>query len=307
VALLDRAIVSALPAVPRPIVRRISQRYIAGESIEDACRVVKELNAGGKMATIDVLGEEITTPEEARHIAYAYDDVFRAIDEQGLDSNVSVKLTGMGLKLDLDIARENLERTVRGAAERGNFVRIDMEDSSCTDDTLTLYRELREQGLDNVGIVLQAYLRRTLDDIAALQDLTPNVRLCKGIYVEPFQIAYHDFDQVRANFFRALGALLAGGSYVGIATHDEWLIHEGTRLLRRYSRAQDEYEFQMLLGVREARADQLVEEGHRLRIYVPYGDEWYAYSLRRLQENPKIAGYIAADTLGRLIPGRNGR
>jgi proline dehydrogenase len=306
VALLDRAIVSALPAVPKPIVRRISQRYIAGERIEDACRVVKELNAGGKMATIDVLGEEITTPEEARHIAYAYDDVFRAIDEQGLDSNVSVKLTGMGLKLDLDIARENLERTVRGAAERGNFVRIDMEDSSCTDDTLTLYRELREQGLDNVGIVLQAYLRRTLDDIAALQDLTPNVRLCKGIYVEPLQIAYHDFDQVRANFFRALGALLAGGSYVGIATHDEWLIHEGARLVRRYERARDEYEFQMLLGVREARADQLVEEGHRLRIYVPYGDEWYAYSLRRLQENPKIAGYIAADTLGRLIPGRNG-
>ena len=306
-ALLDRAIVSALPAVPKPIVRRISQRYIAGERIEDACRVVKELNAGGKMATIDVLGEEITTPEEARHIAYAYDDVFRAIDEQGLDSNVSVKLTGMGLKLDLDIARENLERTVRGAARRGNFVRIDMEDSSCTDDTLTLYRELREQGLDNVGIVLQAYLRRTLDDIAALQDLTPNVRLCKGIYVEPLQIAYQDFDQVRANFFRALGALLAGGSYVGIATHDEWLIHEGTRLVRRYERAQDEYEFQMLLGVREARADELVEEGHRLRIYVPYGDEWYAYSLRRLQENPKIAGYIAADTLGRLIPGRNGR
>jgi proline dehydrogenase len=307
VALLDRAIVSALPAVPKPIVRRISQRYIAGEHVEDACRVVKELNSSGKMATIDVLGEEITTPEEARHIAYAYDDVFRAIDEQGLDSNVSVKLTGMGLKLDLDIARENLERTVRGAAKRGNFVRIDMEDSSCTDDTIALYRELREKGLDNVGIVLQAYLRRTADDIASLADLQPNVRLCKGIYVEPLKIAYHDFDQIRASFFRALSALLANGSYVGIATHDEWLIHEGTRLVKRYDRARDEYEFQMLLGVREARADQLVEEDHRLRIYVPYGEQWYAYSLRRLQENPKIAGYIAADTLGRLIPGRNGR
>jgi proline dehydrogenase len=306
VALLDRAIVSTLPAVPKPIVRRISQRYIAGERVEDACRVVKQLNASGKMATIDVLGEEITTEEEARHIAYAYDDVFRAIDEQGLDSNVSVKLTGMGLKLGRDIARENLERTVRGAAERDNFVRIDMEDSSCTDDTLALYRELREEGLDNVGIVLQAYLRRTLDDIAALADLTPNVRLCKGIYVEPFRIAYDDFDQVRANFLRALDALLAGGSYVGIATHDEWLLREGARLVRRHSRTSDQYEFQMLLGVREARADQLVEEAHRLRIYVPYGEQWYAYSLRRLQENPKIAGYIAADTLGRLIPGRNG-
>jgi proline dehydrogenase len=306
VALLDRAIVSALPAVPKPIVRRISQRYIAGERIEDACHVVKELNAEGKLATIDVLGEEITTPEEARHIAYAYDDVFRAIDEQGLDSNVSVKLTGLGLKLGRDIAKENLERTVRLAAERGNFVRIDMEDSSCTDDTLAIYRELREEGLDNVGIVLQAYLRRTDDDIAALQDLTPNVRLCKGIYVEPLKIAYQDFDQIRASFFRALSELLAGGSYVAIATHDEWLIQEGRRLITRYERARDEYEFQMLLGVRERRADELVDEGHRLRIYVPFGEHWYAYSLRRLQENPKIAGYIAADTLGRLIPGRNG-
>jgi proline dehydrogenase len=307
VALLDRAIVSALPAVPKPIVRRISQRYIAGEGVEDACRAVKQLNAQGKMATIDVLGEEITTPEEARHIAYAYDDVFRTIDEQGLDSNVSVKLTGMGLKLDRTIVRENLERTVRGARERGNFVRIDMEDSSCTDDTLALYRELREQGLDNVGIVLQAYLRRTLDDIASLADLTPNVRLCKGIYVEPLKIAYPDFDQIRANFVRALEALLAGGSYVGIATHDEWLLSEGARLVAKFGRAREEYEFQMLLGVREARSDELVQEGHRLRIYVPFGEHWYAYSLRRLQENPKIAGYIAADTLGRLLPGRNGR
>jgi proline dehydrogenase len=307
VALLDRAIVSALPAVPRPIVRRISQRYIAGERLEDACRVVAELNAAGKMATIDVLGEEITTPEEARHIAHEYDDVFRAIDERGLDSNVSVKLTGLGLKLGRDVARRNLERTVRGAAERGNFVRIDMEDSSCTDDTLALYRELREQGLDNVGIVLQAYLRRTLDDIASLADLTPNVRLCKGIYIEPLKIAYHDFDQVRSNFVRSLEALFAGGSYIGIATHDEWLLTEGVRLIRKNGRTPEEYEFQMLLGVREQRSDQLVREGHRLRIYVPYGEHWYAYSLRRLQENPKIAGYIAADTLGRLIPGRNGR
>jgi proline dehydrogenase len=306
VALLDRAIVSALPAVPKPVVRLISQRYIAGERIEDACRVVKNLNGAGKMATIDVLGEEVTTPEEARHIAYAYDDVFRAIDEQRLDSNVSVKLTGMGLKLGREIAKQNLQRTVRLAAARGNFVRIDMEDSSCTDDTLAIYRELREDGLDNVGIVLQAYLRRTLDDIDSLADLTPNVRLCKGIYVEPLKIAYHDFDQVRANFFRALGALLEGGSYVGIATHDEWLIHEATRLVARYRRAREQYEFQMLLGVRERRGDELVRDGHRLRIYVPYGEQWYAYSLRRLQENPKIAGYIASDTVGRLLPRRNG-
>lgn len=306
-ALLSRAIVRTLPAVPKPIVRKISERYIAGTRVEDACRVVKSLNAESKMATIDVLGEEITTWEEARHIGYEYENVFRAIDEQGLDSNVSVKLTGLGLKLDHGLCREILERLVRQAAERRNFVRIDMEDSSCTDETLRLYRELREAGLDNVGIVLQAYLRRTLDDIEALSDLTPNIRLCKGIYAEPEEIAYQGFDEVRESFVQALGALLEGGSYVGIATHDEWLIAEGERLVREAGRSPSDHEFQMLLGVRPQRGTQLVEQGHRLRIYVPYGEEWYAYSLRRLQENPKIAGYIASDTIGRLLPSRNGR
>ena len=203
-AILSRAIVRTLPAVPKPIVRKISERYIAGTRVEDACRVVERLNSESKLATIDVLGEEITTWEEARHIGYEYENVFRAIDEQGLDSNVSVKLTGLGLKLDHGLCREILERLVRQAADRSNFVRIDMEDSSCTDETLRLYRELREAGLDNVGIVLQAYLRRTLDDIEELSDLTPNVRLCKGIYVEPEEVAYQGFDEVRENFVRAL-------------------------------------------------------------------------------------------------------
>jgi proline dehydrogenase len=306
-AILDRAIVRTLPAVPKPIVRKISERYIAGTAVEDACRVVKRLNDEGKMATIDVLGEEISTWEEARHIGYEYENAFRTIDEQGLDSNVSVKLTGLGLKLDHGLCREILERLVRQAADRGNFVRIDMEDSSCTDETLRLYRELREAGLDNVGIVFQAYLRRTLADIETLSELTPNVRLCKGIYVEPEELAYQGFDEVRENFVRALEALLEGGCYVGIATHDEWLISEGERLVREAGRPHGEYEFQMLLGVRPERGTQLVEQGHRLRIYVPYGEQWYAYSLRRLQENPKIAGYIASDTLGRLLPSRNGR
>jgi proline dehydrogenase len=306
-ALLDRAIVRTLPAVPKPIVRKISARYIAGTRVDDACRVVERLNGEGKLATIDVLGEEITTWEEARHIGYEYENVFRAIDEQGLDSNVSVKLTALGLKLDHGLCREILERLVRQAAERRNFVRIDMEDSSCTDETLRLYRELRGAGLDNVGVVLQAYLRRTLDDIEAISDLTPNVRLCKGIYVEPEEIAYQGFDEVRENFVRSLAALLEGGSYVGIATQDEWLLEEGERLVGEAGRSPAEYEFQMLLGVRPQRGTQLVEAGHRLRIYVPYGEQWYAYSLRRLQENPKIAGYIASDTLGRLLPSRNGR
>jgi proline dehydrogenase len=305
VALLDRAIVRALPAVPRPVVGKISARYIAGTGLEDACRVVKELNAASKMATIDVLGEEITTREEALEIVRAYHDVFETIEQEQLDSNVSVKLTGLGLKLGYELCRANIETVVRHAAESGNFVRIDMEDSTCTGDTLRMYRELRESGLDNVGIVLQAYLRRTIRDLRELKLLRPNVRLCKGIYVEPHAIAYRDFDEVRKNFVFLLDELLEAGSYVGIATHDPWLISEGLRLVEERGIGRENHEFQMLLGVRELAANKLVRQGHRLRIYVPYGKQWYSYSLRRLQENPKIAGYIAADTLGRLF-GRNG-
>ncbi len=303
---LDRAIVRLLPTVPKQVVKRIADRYIAGTELEDACRVVKQVNEEGKSATIDVLGEEIAKPDEARTIARTYDHVFDTIERQHLDSNVSVKLTALGLKLDQDLCVENLQTVVAHAAESSNFVRIDMEDSTCTEATLRIYRELRGRGYDNLGIVLQAYLRRTLTDVDALADLTPNVRLCKGIYVEPPQVAFQEFGEVRANFVAALDALLARGSYVGIATHDEWLIDEALRLAGRHGRARDEYEFQMLLGVRGERGDELVRAGRRLRIYVPFGEHWYPYSLRRLQENPKIAGYIAADTLSRLVPGRNG-
>jgi proline dehydrogenase len=299
-AIFDRAIVRMLPAVPRPLVQKLSGRYIAGPELKDARETVRKLNAEGKVATIDVLGEEITTEEEAAAIVRAYLDVFADIERCGLDSGVSVKLTALGLNLDYDVCRTNLRTVVEDAASRGNFVRIDMEDSSTTDDTLHLYRELRKEGHDNVGVVLQAMLRRTADDIAGLADLRPSVRLCKGIYVEPPELAYQDFDEVRASYVRALDALLAAGGHVGIATHDEWLLDEGRRLV-----APDAYEFQMLLGVRPELGTGLVREGHRLRIYVPFGRHWYEYSLRRLQENPKLAGYIAADTLGRLI-GRNG-
>ena len=296
-----------LPAVPKPVVHRLSTRYIAGSTLADACGVVKRLNERGRMATIDVLGEEITNEEEAAAIVRAYCQVFGQIDAEQLDSNVSIKPTALGLKLGYEVCRANVELVVREAAQRRNFVRIDMEDSSCTDDTLRIYRDLREAGLDNVGVVLQAYLRRTLADIEALADLTPNVRLCKGIYIEPPELAFQDFEAVRANFVRALEALLDGGSYVGIATHDDWLVSEGRRLVAEQGRGREEYEFQMLLGVREELGERIVRDGHRLRIYVPFGEHWYRYSLRRLQENPKIAGYIAADTLGRLVGRRDGR
>jgi proline dehydrogenase len=306
VALLDRAIVRLLPAVPRPVVQKLSERYIAGPELKDAREAVRRLNAEGKTATIDVLGEEITNEEEAAAIVRAYQDVFADIERCGLDSNVSVKVTALGLKLDYEVCRANLRVVVEDAASRGNFVRIDMEDSSTTDDTLRLYRELRDEGFDNLGVVLQAMLRRTLDDVAALADLRPSVRLCKGIYVEPPKVAFQEYEEVRAAFVQALEALLEAGCYVGIATHDDVLLRKGRKLVLEHELAREEYEFQMLLGVRAGLGNQLVREGHRLRIYVPFGRHWYAYSLRRLQENPKIAGYIAADTLGRLVGRRNG-
>jgi proline dehydrogenase len=306
VALFDRAIVRLLPAVPRPVVQKLSERYIAGPELKDAREAVRRLNAEAKMATIDVLGEEVTTEEEAAAIVRAYQDVFADIQRCGLDSNVSVKLTALGLKLDYDVCRANLRVVVEDAASRGNFVRIDMEDSSTTDDTLRLYRELRTEGFDNLGVVLQAMLRRTVDDIAALADLKPSVRLCKGIYVEPPEVAFQDYEEVRWAFVRSLEALLDAGCYAAIATHDDMLLGKGRRLVHEHELAREQYEFQMLLGVRPGLGDQLVRERHRLRIYVPFGRHWYAYSLRRLQENPKIAGYIAADTLGRLVGRRNG-
>ena len=296
--LFDRAVASVLPAVPRSLVRRVSAPYIAGPTLDDARTTVVALNAAGKRATVDVLGEEVHNAAESEAIAAAYEDVLAAIETDGLDANISVKLTGLGLKVDLGLCRALLEKLVRDAGARGSFVRIDMEDASCVDDTLALYRSLRDAGLDNVGIVLQAYLKRTLTDIAELRDLRPSVRLCKGIYVEPGAIAFSDADVIRRSFVACLDTLLDGGSRVAIATHDEQLI--GESLVRTAALPPDGYEFQMLLGVRESRADELVAAGHPLRVYVPFGQRWYEYSLRRLQENPQMAGVIARATIARV-------
>ena len=299
---VDRAIVRLLPTVPRPVVQRLSARYIAGPTLDDARRTVAGLNAEGKMATVDVLGEEVTSPPEAEAIASSYHAALDAIAGDHLDANVSVKLTALGLKVDLDLCRSLLATVVADAAARGIFVRIDMEDSTCTDDTLLLYRELREARRDNVGVVVQSCLRRTLADVDALADLRPSVRLCKGIYVEPPSIAYPGRDQIRENFVHVLDALLEAGCHTAVATHDEWLLERA--LERVAGRSRDEYELQMLLGVREERASQLVQDGHRLRVYVPYGEKWYEYSLRRLQENPALAGMLAKATILRAVPGR---
>jgi proline dehydrogenase len=302
VRLADRAIVRILPALPRSIVQRLSAPYIAGATLEDARRLVAQLNEQGKCATVDVLGEELRRPVEAEAIAAAYHAVLDAIAGDRLDANVSVKLTALGLELDPELCRSLVAAVVADAATRGIFVRIDMEHSAVTDETLTIYRELREARRDNVGIALQSALRRSPADVRALADLRPNVRLCKGIYVEPETIAHQGRDAIRTSFLRLLDALLEQGSYVAIATHDEWLV---TRSLERVaSRDAATYEFQMLLGVRDARGAELVRRGHRLRVYVPYGDRWYEYSLRRLQENPALATMIAKETALRLVPSR---
>jgi proline dehydrogenase len=303
VRLFDHAVVRVLPAVPRSVVRRVAAPYIAGSTLDDARRVVAALNAEGMRATVDVLGEEISRPDEAEAIARAYRDALEAIEADELEANISIKLTGFGLRLDADLCRSLVFELVADAAERGIFVRIDMEDSGVTDPTLELYRALRDAGHQDVGIVLQAALRRTLADIADLASLRPSVRLCKGIYVEPESIAFQGFEEVRASFVSCLDALLAAELRVSIATHDEWLIE---RALERV-RGLDEraYEMQMLLGVRTERGRELVAAGHPLRVYVPYGHQWYEYSLRRLQENPKVAGYVAKDVIARLVPGRS--
>jgi proline dehydrogenase len=287
--LLDRALVRLLPAVPKPVVQLFSSRYIAGSTLAEAVSVVHRLNAEGMLATIDVLGEEIAHADEARAIARTYLDVFDAIEREHLDANVSVKLTALGLGLSYDLCKENLLEVLA----QGRFVRIDMEDSTTTDATLRLYRELREAGHDNVGVVLQAYLRRTLEDVRALADLRPDVRLCKGIYVEPPSLAYTGADSVRTSFVQCLDALLESGAYVAVATHDERLIGEALK--------RNVPELQMLLGVREDRARELVAAGRRLRVYVPFGEQWYAYSLRRLQESPAMATTIARAAVGRAL------
>jgi proline dehydrogenase len=302
VTLLDRAIVRALPAVPRNVVRRLSSRYIAGSTLAEATEVVRQLNEQGKDATLDVLGEEVALREEAVGLRDAYRRALETIHGEALRSTVSVKLTALGLKLDSRLCRDNLTSLVAEAARYGNFVRIDMEDSSTTSETLSLYRALRDEGHENVGVVLQAALKRTLADIEALSDLQPDVRICKGIYVEPAEIAYQEDETIRSNYLDAVEALFDAGSYVGIATHDDWLIGESLALIEQRRLTPDDYEFQMLLGVRRELGDELVREGHRLRIYVPFGRRWYEYSVRRLQENPKLAGYVAMDTLKRLRP-----
>ena len=296
-SLFNSLVVATLPIIPKSIVKSVARRYIAGDALSDAVRVTQQLMAKGACSTIDVLGEFVSSRERAIAETSSQGAVLNAIRDNGLESYLSVKLTSLGLDIDRDFAYANLRSLVERAASYGLFVRMDMENTPYTDITLDFYRQLRRDGFDNVGVVIQAYLHRSEADIRSLLEFAPSVRLCKGIYVEDASVAIKDPDGIRNNYRKLLGILLSSDARVHIATHDEALIVDAEKPVTAQRPSRQNVEFQMLLGVREDRRDSLIKGGHRVRIYVPFGDDWYGYSTRRLKENPQVAGYVAKAVL----------
>ena len=287
-------LVKTVQMMPVNVVWLFSKKYIAGKTLQSAVDTVKGLNSKGILATLDVLGESIKTKEEASSAKNQAMEVLDAIVKNKLNANLSIKPTQMGLAIDKEFAYHQILELVKKAKEINNFVRIDMEDSPFTDLTIEVYKRIYEE-YSNVGIVLQAYLKRTYNDTIVLNKLGTNYRLCKGIYIEPATIAYKDKQAVRDNFMKSLELMLKSGNYVGIATHDSYLIDKSYELIKELNIPKDKFEFQMLLGVREDLRDKINKDGYKIRIYVPFGEDWYKYSIRRLQENPNIAGHIVKE------------
>ncbi len=296
----NQLIATTLPFVPKPIVGFFSKHYIAGEKLENAVSLVKTLNSQRMMATIDVLGEEVKVKEQSLKAVQIYNEVLEAISKEKLDANISVKPTHMGLNIDKEFCYNNIRGLVEEAAKTGNFVRIDMEDSTTADDTIDIYLRIKND-FPNVGTVLQAYLRRNISDVNRLIPHHANLRLCKGIYKEKREIAYKDKMIINDNFNYSLEKLLNNGCYVGIATHDEKLVWHALKLIDQFKLKPEQYEFQMLLGVDHELRRIIVNDGHRLRVYVPFGSDWFGYSTRRLKENPDIAGHIIKNFFNRLL------
>lgn len=267
-------------------------RYIAGEEIGDAVRVARILNSQKMMGTIDVLGENVLTKEESLTAIKACEQVLHSVHENDLSANLSVKLTQFGLKIDEEFCYSNVKSLLEIASSYKNFVRIDMEDSSTTSKTLKLYERLCSDGFENLGVVIQANMRRSEEDVKRLIELKANVRLCKGAYVEPGSVAFKDKEEIRFNLLKLLRMLLDRKCYVGIATHDDFLINGACQYIQEMNLQRFDYEFQMLYGVKIKVRDKIVSDGHRLRIYLPLGKHWYAYSIRRFKENPQIARYV---------------
>ncbi len=283
-----------LPYMPRDLVWLFSKRYIAGRRIEDAIRVCKELNAKGMMVTVDLLGEFITELSQAKENKKEYLRIIETIQAENIEGNYSLKPTMFGLLIDKDVCYANIREIVAKAASYDNFIRIDMEDSQCVDLEIELFRKLKTEFPKNVGLVLQAYLKRTLSDLENMLDMHSaeaplNFRLCKGIYVEPESIAYKNYHEINTHFLEDLEFMFKYGIYPGIATHDKPLVEGAYKLIEKYHVPRERYEFQMLYGVTPQLRNSILEAGHRMRIYVPFGEQWFAYSTRRLKENPRMA------------------
>jgi len=295
--MINKIIAGLLPYMPKKLVWIFSKKYIAGETIEGAVRASKELNAQGIKVTIDLLGEFITNLDQAEENVQAYLQIIERIQSEKIDGNYSVKPTFFGLLLDKEVCYRNIRKIVEKAAGYGNFIRVDMEDSPCTDREIELFRKLKQEFPKNVGLVVQAYLKRTLNDLENLMDIHSeeiplNYRLCKGIYVEPEAIAYKKYEQINEHYLEDLEFLLSHGVYAGIATHDKPLVEGAYRLIEKYNVPKNMYEFQMLFGVTPDLRRSIVEKGHVMRVYVPFGKQWFGYSTRRLKENPKMAMHI---------------
>jgi proline dehydrogenase len=299
--LLQHTFIATLPAVPKRLVEPFARPYVAGETLEQADAVVNALASAGRVATLDVLAEELRTPVEVEALVATYIEILRRPAPSDPPPTLSIRMTALGLRIDPRLPWGHLERLAATAKEAGRRLTIDMEDLTTLDATLKHYERLRAAGHDHVGIVLQAYLRRTPRDMARLSRLTPRVRVVKGIWVEPASVAYDDAEIIRRCYVRILDRLFATGCYVEIATHDERLVAEALYLVERHGLTPDRYEFQMLLGVRSQLGEMLVADGHTVRVYVPFGRDWHSYSMRRLRESPDVAKHVLQASVARLL------
>ncbi|MFA8299411.1 MAG: proline dehydrogenase family protein [Hyphomicrobiales bacterium] len=295
--MFNKLIASMLPLMPKGLVWQFSKRYIAGKSIQDAIKVSKKLNDSNAKVTIDLLGEFITKLEEAEENKNTYLEIIKTIEGADINGNYSLKPTMFGLLIDKEACFEHIRDIVKLAASYNNFVRIDMEDSQCVDMEIDIYNRIKKEFPNNVGLVLQSYLHRTKEDLEAFaksnkEESVHNFRLCKGIYVEPKEIAYKQYQEINEHFLEDLEYMFQNNMYPAIATHDKKLVEGAMKLIKKYNVPKDKYEFQMLYGVTPDLRKKITEGGHTIRIYVPYGIQWFAYSTRRLKENPKMANHI---------------
>jgi proline dehydrogenase len=290
------------------LAKQLAMRFVAGETADEALAAVRQLNARGASASLDLLGESVTNEAEARATRDAYLGLLDQLHEHQLDANVSVKLTALGLDISEDLCVALMQDVLGRARQLANFVRIDMESSAYTERTLRLFEErLYPAYKENVGIVLQSYLYRTFADVERANQLRCRVRLCKGAYKEPASVAYPEKRHVDENYVRSMHALMSNGNYPGIATHDRRIINEAKRYAQEQRISPERFEFQMLYGVRRDLQEQLVREGYRMRVYVPFGTQWYPYLMRRLAERPANVAFITGNVVREMVAGRGRR